>query len=872
MRLTTTIARQSLMRRPGRTIFAILGIAVGIAVVVTVFVLDHCTIVGLSEPDKPEWKAEVEVSPSVRVADPKKDLESIAGVAKVTAFFQSEVDFWPGEGKDPSVNSARIRLFAVESENAPEMKVYRLLRGDDLKFRDKRSELLIGEPIADALGLAPGDFVTLARPPRGARSICKEGVFVETEEADQKTMPKFVFKVAGVIAKEKLGQRAGGAVVILDYDRAEEMFHGAHKGERFVVQRDPAVDIERFKQSLGSAFSYELNERVVVGQAADERAFRNGVRIAGLMALVLGLFVIFHTLSIALVERMREIATLHALGATKQQITKIFFTEALWLSGSGAVLGTAIGIGQAFFLLSLGVTTVGLGKDLNVYEVPWMTVVPLVLLGAGIALLGSVYPLLRVRDTRATVVLRGEERSRIEPAARSFRRFTALLLLVLLPAIYFTVSPVIGEQRAVLMGTLFLGLGFLALLVGLPLLVPEMLARLTAAIARPFTLRWPLAGMLAAKSMQETPARIAVSAVGIAIVTAGFVALKGMTASLRGEVEDWADRSVVEKIFVRDVGDRPFAEIAEAMKKIPGVIGVERADARNYAPYLIIGLDPNEISTYGPCAIDASVLDAMRQETGMIVTGRLARDLGYTVGSTAYVKAADDKVKEFKIVAIAEDYGYFPWPDERIYAVVNENALKRHFCIDLSKTSRVAVRFADGTDMTSALQILKKTSLANFEGAENWKFESGKNVKGRRVADIDYDFRLFDIIILLTAVLAALGVLNGQLLAAMERIKDFGVLKALGTTNAQITGMAMLENILIGFVGGAVGVLLGTLMTPIMVRAVTEISNFSLPYRTAGALIPAAWAGAIVTAVVAGLYPIRKMQTMSAAAAIRTGG
>ena len=870
MNLVRTIAAKSLLRRPGRTFFAILGIAAGIATVVCVFTLDHSTILGLSEPSKPNWKADVEVSPSVKVDNPRRELEKLPGVAAVTAFFQNDVEISAGDAVEAP--RQRVRLFGIEADSAPNVDLYRVVAGDDLKYRDRDREVLVGESLAETLSLKPGSTIRLARPSRGARSVCIDGVMQTIESKDEAAAPPTAFRVAGILAKEKLGHRAGGAVVVVEYETGRGLYQGQQIADRYLVKKDPEVDVERFKQSLGEAYSFDMDQRIVVGQAADERAFRNGVRIAGLLALVLGLFVIFHTLSIALVERLREIAVLDALGASRRQIVRIFLVEAIVLAGTGAALGLGGGIGLAWALLAKGVTTLGLGKRVQVFEVPWETVAPLAAFGAGIALLGSIFPLLRIRNADSSGILRGDASTRAEPAARSFRLWSALLIAVILPLGYFTVAPVVGEFRTQMAGTLLVGLAILGLLIGLPLVVPGALARVAAALAAPFRRAWPLAGRLAAKSVRETPARIAVAAVGIAMVAAGFVALKGMTRSLRQEIDIWANEAAVDKIFIRDIDDRPFADVALALKKHPAVIGVERADARAYAPFLIVGVDADELAAYGPCRDNAVALDALREGRGMVVTRRLALDMNYAVGSSVFVPGGSGKVQEFKVVAVADHYGYSPYPDERLYGVVAEAAMQRLFCIDMSKTSRVAVRLAGGANDAAALYELKRHCLENVASASSWKFESGIRVRDYLMRDVDRDLTLFDIIIGLTAVLAGLGVLNGQLLAALERTKEYGILKALGASNGQIAGTALLENLVVGVVGGAIGTLLGLAMTPIVIAAVEQISALPLPQTTAGNLIPFAFGGAVVLALLAGLYPAWRINRMSAAAAVRTGG
>ncbi|MEO2093358.1 MAG: hypothetical protein ABGY71_04760, partial [bacterium] len=126
MGLAFTLARRSLVQRPARTLFSILGIAVGIATVVGVYTLDYNTIQGLQKryagPDSAEWSPEIEVSPGPGVKDPRGTLEKLEGVAGAAAFFQNEVVLnLPGRaatvgeraGRGDKGGSHRARMLAV---------------------------------------------------------------------------------------------------------------------------------------------------------------------------------------------------------------------------------------------------------------------------------------------------------------------------------------------------------------------------------------------------------------------------------------------------------------------------------------------------------------------------------------------------------------------------------------------------------------------------------------------------------------------------------------------------------------------------------------------------------------------------------------
>ena len=593
---------------------------------------------------------------------------------------------------------------------------------------------------------------------------------------------------------------------------------------------------------------------------------------SGLLALVLGLFVIFHTLSMSLVERTREVGMLHALGATRAQIGRIFLLEAAIIAGLGGLGGFAGGLALARLLLRKGITTVGVGRRIHVFEVPWELTVPLAAVGVLIALLGSIYPLARARHTDAVSALRGEEPTqRGKGVARGFQVFSALLLALVLPAVYFFVVPVVGETESELVGVVMLGLGILALFVIVPLLAPSLLAFVCVRIATVLEGAWPLAGKLAARTMTDTPARVAGAAAGIALVTAGFVGLRGMTRSLEAEIEVWSDEAFADKIYVSELPPTDFEALAAHIAGYPEVVGVEPNAARTYAPFLVVGLKEQELRGFGPCLENPSLVAALADQRGIILSRRIARHREYELGDEVYIEAADGDVETFPVIAISDAYGYFPHPDERLYGVVSDRWMEDLFCMDTGTTTEVAVRFADGTPTRDA-RIAVETAVADlFPNAEP-RIETGLELRRWHADDISRDFVLFDIIIALTVVLAGLGVLNGQLLSALERAKELGVLKALGTTRRQIAGMVLLESAVVGLLGGGLGVLLGSLLSPFIVEALQVISGLPLPQRGAGVHALWGWLGAVAVALLAGVYPVWRMNRADAIAAVRTGG
>lgn len=862
MGLARLLARKSLMQRPGRTLFSVLGIAVGIASVVCVFTLDHNTVAGLKLRYDPDWRPDVDVRPRPGLESPRERLRATAGVADTIAFFQNEVVLAVPRG----AATRRARLLAIEARALPSLGAYQLSRGRDLT--PGKREVLLGERLASALGVEPGDTLELSRPRRAARKACIDGEIRTISRTPPQAPVVIAYRVAGVLAREKLGRRAQGEIAICDHDVALELFRDARIDTHYWIRRDPSVDLERLQSDLAASFAYDVGRSVVVGQAADERAFRNGVRMAGLLALVLGLYVIFHTLSMSLVERVREIGTLHALGASRTQVARIFLVEALALAGGGGVLGLAGGLGLARFLLVAGITTLGSDKPIDYFEVPWSVVLPLAAAGVAIALLGAIYPLLRARRSTVVEALSWEGPHAARAAgARGFHLLTAVLLAAFLPALYFLIVPVVGAATGALVGAILAAVGILGLLVVVPLLVPALLASLCRALARPLRRWFPFSGAMAAQGMLESPRRVSVATAALTLVAAAFVGLRGMTASLRGEVKAWAAEAVRDKVFVRDLPPNSFPQVRQRLHAFPGVLGVEGGSARVFSPFLILGTDVTELAHYGPLEKRPDLVRELERRRTLILSRRLARNLGYGVGDLVQVRTGSDSVVAYEVLLVSDAYGYFPHPDERMYGVVSDRWTKLDFCLEPKRHEVIALRLAPGVDPGVAV-----AAVSDALGGEGMAgFETGRALERFAVSDIDRDFVLFDILLALTALLAALGVLNGQLLAALERTKELGILKALGAGRLQIAGMVWIEALVVGLVGGLLGCALGSGLAPVIVWALEGLSGLDLPVAAPGPRLALVPLGTCALTLFASLYPILRMNRMDPVRAVRTG-
>ena len=231
-------------------------------------------------------------------------------------------------------------------------------------------------------------------------------------------------------------------------------------------------------------------EQQAAADAKDTNVIVNAIRYFllgfGGIALFVGAFVIFNTLSITVAQRTREFATLRTLGASRKQVMRSVVIEGLVIGLLASVIGLFAGFGLAKLLTALGGDLPEAGMVFAL-----RTVLVSLALGTVITLLASIVPALRA--TRVPPIAAVREGSTLPPS-----RFAAHSLKTAVGVIAASVAAICVGIFASGLGTLavvlLLGIGILALFVGVALGgpahgqaadPPRRLARRAAAAASP---------------------------------------------------------------------------------------------------------------------------------------------------------------------------------------------------------------------------------------------------------------------------------------------------------------------------------------------------------------------------------------------------
>ena len=245
-----------------------------------------------------------------------------------------------------------------------------------------------------------------------------------------------------------------------------------------------------------------------------------------------------------------------------------------------------------------------------------------------------------------------------------------------------------------------------------------------------------------------------------------------------------------------------------------------------------MGREPRDVDVAAAAELERMRMERMLQESEArfrdlfeeATVERLARQRGLATGDQVLLRTSGHGVQTFRVTCVSDAYGYFFHPDERAYGIIDATLLERFFCVSDARTRTLAVKLGPGAER-GLVEAALRTRLPDAR----FSVYDGPELIERMLTDLTVDFVLFDVILSLTALLAGLGVLNGQLLAAIERRKELGILVALGTSRAQLAGVVLVESAVVGLVGGALGisgaVLQGYLRNPLAEPGVIGVAG-----------------------------------------------
>jgi putative ABC transport system permease protein len=594
------------------------------------------------------------------------------------------------------------------------------------------------------------------------------------------------------------------------------------------------------------------------GVAGMSAAFELNLLAMGLLALLVGLFLIYNAMTFSVVQRRNLLGRLRALGVTSRETFLTVMFEATVLAVIGTLLGGLLGIALAHLLLDIVSGTVSsLYYETGQAE---LTLSPLVLmkgavLGLGGTLLATWIP---ARQAAATPPLTTLSRSALEVSARRLTPVVGLTggVLVLAGLLIALVLP----------GGMVMGfVGLFLLLLGAAMMTPLSLRLLPRLLAP-----WPL-GAIARMTLRDLDrhlSRLATATAALMIALSASIGVAVMVESMRGSVSVWLDSLLNADLYVTAVEfeqNAPLPEQAvDTVTRLPGVAGVslyrDREITLDNQPLTLVGTQLHPRSRSGFRFIDSTPESAWPayDKGDVLISESLAFHKGLAAGETLSLPTAAGTVP-FRIAGVFQDYA-----SERGRVFVALGAYRHHWRDD--RVDTIAL-FAAKNSSSRWLDETRAQLSADYD----LSFVAAREIYDESLRIFDRTFKITEVLRYLSLFVAFIGVFSALMAIQLERRREYAVLRALGFTGRQIGGMILMQATWLGMIAGIVAIPTGLAMAWILTDSI-QLRAFGWSMQYVVPLVPVGTSVVlgIVAAFCAAVYPMLQSAKQNPAMQLRS--
>jgi putative ABC transport system permease protein len=661
------------------------------------------------------------------------------------------------------------------------------------------------------------------------------------------------YEVTGIASFGGVDSLGGATMAIWDLPTAQTVLHkqGRFDGISIAAKEStsPAALIRAVQPLVPASLEVKDAEQQSAADAKETNVIVNVIRYFllgfGAIALFVGAFVIFNTLSITVAQRTREFATLRTLGASRKQVMRSVVIEGLVIGLLASVVGLFAGVGLAKLLTAIGGDLPEAGLVFAV-----RTVLISLALGTVITLLASVTPALRA--TRVPPIAAVREGSTLPPS-----RFAAHSLKTAVVVIAASVAAICVAIFASGLGAmaivLLLCLGILALFLGVALAAPHMVKPLTRLVGLPARRSGGVAGDLANANSVRNPSRTASTAaalmIGLTLVT--VVAVLG--AGLRSTVESAVTDQVSAPYIVDGIDGAPFeAAEGDALARVPGVdtashVRVDKALVAGEEKD-VTGVDPATIARFYKFDWTEGSAAAVGQlgSGGALVTQTYADDQDITVGERLSVQTASGDKRAVVVRGIYD-------PPE-IEQMLGSITIAQQAFDEVFPQPKNKFTFLDAdADANQALTL----AAAGFSDAA---VHTGDAFAKDYTEGFASFLNFLYVLLAFSVVVSLFGMVNTLVLTVFERTRELGMLRTIGMTRRQARRMIRHESIITALIGAALGLPLGIFLAMLVTQALSQYDigiSIPLPELVAFTVV------AILAGLGAAIVPARRASRLN---------
>jgi putative ABC transport system permease protein len=668
---------------------------------------------------------------------------------------------------------------------------------------------------------------------------------------------KHTYKVSGTVSYGSVDSLGFASIAVWDTKTAQSLLNREGRYDSLSIAAKKGTSSAALVRAIKPLLPANLEVKDSAQQAkADAANINDGLKTIRLVllgfggiALLVGAFVIFNTLSITVAQRTREFATLRTLGASRKQVKRSVVLEGLVIGLIASLLGLVAGYGIAKGMVAL-ISALGLELPKADTVVATRTIVVSMLVGTGITVLASILPARRAtRVPPIAAVREGSVLPRSRFAAYSARTGVGVVTasLAAMAAGLFA-----GGVSGAAMALLITG-GVLGLFLGIALLAPSLVKPLARVVGWPARRAGGVAGDLAGANAVRNPSRTAATAaalmIGLTLVTVVAVLGSGINAGTKKAITDQLHAGYV----VDGNGGLPFrADEGDKLAATPGVKAASQVRADQAIVQgkenTVTGIDPATIGrfyTFKGATNPERTLGQLGID-GVLVAKSYAKDQDLRLGSPVSLKTPSGAERTLVVRGI-----YDP-PSAN--ALLGDISMSRQGFDKAFANPKNKFTFLDANaDAAAALK-------AQAKGSVDAKLHTGAAYPKDATKDTQVVLAMLYVLLGFSVVVSLFGMVNTMVLSVFERTREIGMLRTIGMTRRQARRMIRHESVITALIGAAMGLGLGLFLSALVTKAA---SSDALPFTLPVAPLVAFTLLSVIAGIGAAIMPARRASRLN---------
>ncbi|MDV3129084.1 ABC transporter permease [Mycobacterium sp. 21AC1] len=627
--------------------------------------------------------------------------------------------------------------------------------------------------------------------------------------------------VAEVLEGKQLADLNGGHYVLAPLPLAQQVTGRQGQLDSILITTAPGADLATVRGQVTAAVA----DRAIVADPS-LRAARagDGVKLMNYMALmgaavalVVGAFLIYTTMTMAIAQRRPVISMLRAIGGRRVTIVRDMLAEAAILGLIGGAIGSALGIALGRLAIGRLPPTVTQGLEARIeYWLPGYAIPAAIVATVLTSVAASAMAARQVYKVSPIEALAPVGVSAADTVARWLRIVSGVAAVVVLAASILIVFYQPGSLAFVAIAALFTA----QIALGFALTGP--IVKSTAAVARIFG----SAGALAAATIERAPRRVWATVMTVLIAVVTTVVITGTNNDMIRSARDiFAPVADVDVMVSANSPDRYPTDVlpqglTEKVAAVPGVADVTEGSSG----FAVVGgtrvmLDGFASGTHDPLfrALDEPVRRDVLAGRGVVLSQNLGKTLGVDVGDELQLQTPHGP-QPTTVLALVP---YF----STVIGTVGMSLNQMREWFNRPGVTTLQITAADGTDPGQLL-----ADIRGVVPAPNHTYD-GRTALAGLEAPLHQSMLIANAVWIIVVFVAGVALLNTLTLSVLERRREIGVLRAMGSSRRYTLGMVLAEAAAIGVVGGVLGLGVGLIDQWLFSLVSGDIMNFDVTFR-----------------------------------------